>query len=158
MTILCRTNLSIDYKPSLHGLVSLILSAAVSAQDAKLTADKRALLENTISKFMAANSVPGISAAVVWNGEEVWSEGFGMADLENSVPVTPQTLFRLASISKPITATAAMELWEQEKLDIKRPFRNIARPSRKKRRHQHAPADGASGRYSSLPTRSQGRH
>jgi len=103
-------------------LASLILSADVSAQDAKLPADKRALLENTISTFMAANSVPGISAAAVWNGEEVWSEGFGMADLENSVPVTPQTLFRLASISKPITATAAMQLWEQGKLDIEAPI------------------------------------
>src|SRR5512132_2513109 len=82
-------------------LSSLILSSTVAAQDAKLPADKRALLENAISKFMAANSAPGISAAVL-NGEEVWSEGFGMADLESSVPVTPQTLFRLASISKPI--------------------------------------------------------
>jgi CubicO group peptidase (beta-lactamase class C family) len=71
---------------------------------------------------MAANSAPGISAAAVLNGEEVWSEGFGMADLENSVPVTPQTLFRLASISKPITATAAMQLWEQGKLDIEAPI------------------------------------
>jgi CubicO group peptidase (beta-lactamase class C family) len=45
-----------------------------------------------------------------------------MADLENSVPVTPQTLFRLASISKPITATAAMQLWEQGKLEIEAPI------------------------------------
>ncbi|HST09026.1 MAG TPA: serine hydrolase domain-containing protein, partial [Terriglobales bacterium] len=103
-------------------LFVLVLCSATVAQDAKLPAAKRELLENTISKFMAANSVPGISAAVVLNGEEVWSEGFGMADLENSVPVTPQTLFRLASISKPITATAAMHLWEQGKLDIEAPI------------------------------------
>ncbi len=103
-------------------LALLILPPAVFAQDATLPASKRTLLENTISKFMAANSAPGISAAVVLNGQEVWSEGFGMADLENSVPVTPQTLFRLASISKPITATAAMQLWEQGKLDIEAPI------------------------------------
>lgn len=103
-------------------LVVMVCSAAVFAQDAKLPAAKRTLLENTISKFMSANSVPGISAAVVLNGEEAWSEGFGMADLENSVPVTRQTLFRLASISKPITATAAMQLWEQGKLDIEAPI------------------------------------
>jgi CubicO group peptidase (beta-lactamase class C family) len=108
---------------SAHVLVVLMVcSVTVFAQDAKLPAAKRTLLENTISKFMAANSVPGISAAVVLNGEEAWSEGFGMADLENSVPVTPQTLFRLASISKPITATAAMQLWEQGKLDIEAPI------------------------------------
>jgi CubicO group peptidase (beta-lactamase class C family) len=99
-----------------------MVCSAVFAQDPKLPAAQRALLEDTISKFMAANSVPGVAAAVVLNGEEAWSEGFGMADLENSVPVTPQTLFRLASISKPITATAVMQLWEQGKLDIEAPI------------------------------------
>jgi CubicO group peptidase (beta-lactamase class C family) len=94
----------------------------VRAEDGQLPAAKRTAMENTISRFMSANSVPGIAASAVVNGEEVWSEGFGMADLENSVPVTPQTLFRLASISKPITATAAMQLWEQGKLDIEAPI------------------------------------
>lgn len=44
-----------------------------------------------------------------------------MADLENGVPVTPQTSFRLASVSKPITATAVMELWERHQLDLDAP-------------------------------------
>ena len=103
-------------------LVVFLCCAIASAEDAELPAAKRTAMENAISKFMSANSVPGIAAAVVVNGEEVWSEGFGMADLENSVPVTPQTLFRLASISKPITATAAMHLWELGKLDIEAPI------------------------------------
>jgi serine beta-lactamase-like protein LACTB len=67
---------------------------------------------------MAANSVPGVSVAVVQDGELVWSEGFGMADLENFVPATPFTLFRLGSISKPITATAILQLSERGKLDL----------------------------------------
>jgi len=103
-------------------LVVFLCCALTHAEDAKLPAAKRSAMENAISKFMSANSIPGIAAAAVVNGEEVWSEGFGMADLENSVPVTPQTLFRLASISKPITATAAMHLWEQGKLDIEAPI------------------------------------
>jgi CubicO group peptidase (beta-lactamase class C family) len=70
---------------------------------------------------MSANHVPGLSAAVVMNGEYVWSDGFGMADLENSVPATSLTLYRLGSISKPITATAAMALWEHDKLDLDSP-------------------------------------
>jgi len=98
------------------------LVAAAFAEDAKVSAEKRALLEDTVSKFMASTNAPGIAVAVVLNGEEVWSEGFGMADLENNVPVTTQTLFRLASISKPITATAAMQLWEQGKLDLDVPI------------------------------------
>ena len=44
-----------------------------------------------------------------------------MADLENNVPVTPQTLFRLASVSKPITAVATMELWERHQVDLDAP-------------------------------------
>jgi serine beta-lactamase-like protein LACTB, mitochondrial len=95
--------------------------AAQTATQATLPAETRTQIENTVSKFMAATSAPGIAVAVVMNGQEVWSEGFGMADLENSVPVTPQTLFRLASVSKPITATAAMELWERHQLDLDAP-------------------------------------
>ena len=95
--------------------------AAQTASQATLPVEARTQIENSVSKFMAATSAPGIAVAVVMNGEEVWSGGFGMADLENSVPVTPQTLFRLASVSKPITATATMELWERHQLDLDAP-------------------------------------
>ena len=67
---------------------------------------------------MATNSVPGISVAVVQDGALVWSQGFGMADLENFVPATSLTLFRLGSISKPITAIAILQLSERGKLDL----------------------------------------
>ena len=71
---------------------------------------------------MAATSIPGLSVAVVLNGQPTWSAGFGMADLENFVPATPSTLFRLASVSKPITATAILQLWERGKLDLDAPI------------------------------------
>ncbi len=98
----------------------LAVSCAV-AQTGKLSADKEAKIKRTISTFLATSKAPGISAAVVQDGAFVWSAGFGMADLENSVPATSQTLYRLASISKSITATAAMKLWEQGKLDLDSP-------------------------------------
>ena len=90
----------------------LAVANPASAQDSKLASNKRAAIEIAVAKFMAAGQVPGLSAAVVENGEFVWSAGFGMADLENFVPATSQTLYRLASVSKPITSTAAMQLWE----------------------------------------------
>ncbi len=99
----------------------LVLSfspAPLEAQSKGLSADKRTRIEKAASSFMAANSVPGISAAVVLDGDLIWSEGFGMADLENFVPATPFTLFRLGSISKPITATAILQLSERGKLDL----------------------------------------
>jgi CubicO group peptidase (beta-lactamase class C family) len=56
-------------------------SASLHAQTQGLSANKRAQIEKAASSFMAANSVPGISVAVVQDGELVWSRGFGMADL-----------------------------------------------------------------------------
>jgi CubicO group peptidase (beta-lactamase class C family) len=105
----------------LFAVVLLVFSLGpvpLHAQSKSLSADKRAQIEKAASSFMAANSVPGISAAVVQDGELVWSEGFGMADLENFVPATAFTLFRLGSISKPITATAILQLSERGKLDL----------------------------------------
>src|SRR6185312_7080277 len=102
-------------------LAYLLAATCAVAQTGKLSAEKQAKIESTISNFMAASKAPGMSAAVVQDGEFVWSAGFGLADLENSVPATSQTLYRLGSISKSITATAAMELWEHGKLDLDSP-------------------------------------
>lgn len=93
-------------------------SAPLHAQTRSLSADKRAQIEKAASSFLGTNSVPGISVAVVQDGELVWSSGYGMADLENFVPATFSTLFRLGSISKPITATAILQLAERGKLDL----------------------------------------
>src|ERR1700684_2610312 len=114
-------------------LAYLLAANCAVAQTGKLSADKQARIESTISSFMATSKAPGISAAVVQDGEFVWSAGFGMADLENSVPATSQTLYRLGSISKPITATAALALWEHGKLDLDSPVQKYCRHSRRSR-------------------------
>ena len=75
-----------------------------------------------IEKEMAEHRLPGVSVAVAIDGKIVWSEGFGMADLENKLPVTTLTRFRIASSSKPITAAAMAKLYEQGKLDIDAPI------------------------------------
>ncbi len=103
--------------------IAVIICFCVTAfaQEHKLDDARRAQLESAVSKFMTESSAPGISVAVVEDGEYAWSEGFGMADLENLVPATPQTLYRLASISKSLTATGAMQLWERGKVDLDAP-------------------------------------
>lgn len=90
-------------------------------RDQHLSSDQRTEIEAAVSKFMAATHAPGVSIAVVENGELEWATGFGFADLENNVPATEHTLFRLGSISKPLTATAAMELVERGRLDLDAP-------------------------------------
>jgi CubicO group peptidase (beta-lactamase class C family) len=103
------------------GLVLLSGTRSGFAQDVALAAAKRVQIEQAIAKFMATTKAPGISVAVVEDGQAVWSAGFGMADLEQFVPATAQTLYRLASVSKQMTAVAAMELAEQGKLDLEAP-------------------------------------
>jgi serine beta-lactamase-like protein LACTB, mitochondrial len=99
-----------------------LASPLAFGQSPQLAPEKRAQLETAISRFMAANSIPGVSIAVVENGAQEWAAGFGSADLENFVPATSRTLYRLASISKSITAVAAMQLWQQGKLDLDAPI------------------------------------
>src|SRR6267378_3387315 len=100
-------------------LLLIVLAAIPSyAQEPKLSPEKRTQIETAASKFLATTHVPGISVAIVENAEYEWAGGFGLADLENNVPASEHTLFRLASISKSLTATAAMQLWERGQLDL----------------------------------------
>jgi serine beta-lactamase-like protein LACTB len=103
-------------------ILFLLLKTFAFTQQSSLSLEKRTQIEYAVHKFMAANGVPGVSVAIVENGQYEWSDGFGMADLENFVPATAHTLYRLASISKPITATAAMLLWQRGKLDLDAPI------------------------------------
>ena len=75
-------------------------------------------IERLVNTFMSEHGVPGLSIAVVVNGELIWSNGYGIADLENNVPAKAATAYRSASIGKTMTATAAMQLVEQHKLDL----------------------------------------
>jgi serine beta-lactamase-like protein LACTB, mitochondrial len=92
------------------------------SQETKLAQEKRAQIETAVSNFLTSTHVPGVSVAVVENGEYEWGAGFGFADLENNAPASEHTLFRLASISKSLTATAAMQLWERGQLNLDAPI------------------------------------
>src|SRR6266567_535375 len=62
--------------------------------------------------------VPGLSAAIVKNGKVVCTAVAGMADTTQNKPVTPDTAFLWASVSKTVTATALMQLYEQGKFQL----------------------------------------
>ena len=101
--------------------LSICTSGICAAQQPQLSADKRTQIEAAVATFMSSTHVPGVSVAVVENGQYEWASGFGFADLENNVPASEHTLYRLASISKPLTATGAMQLWEHGQLDLDAP-------------------------------------
>jgi CubicO group peptidase (beta-lactamase class C family) len=80
-------------------------------------------LEHQIEAQMTATHVPGLALAAVQNGEIVYARGLGVASVETGLPVTPDTLFRIGSITKSLTATAVMRLVDAGKLDLDRPVR-----------------------------------
>lgn len=92
------------------------------AQDHQLSPERRTQIEAAVAKFMSTTHAPGVSIAVVENSEVEWAAGFGFADLESNVPASEQTLFRLGSISKSLTAVGAMQLYERGKLDLDVPI------------------------------------
>ena len=75
-------------------------------------------LESAISQMLKKFNIKGASAAVVKDGRLVYAKGFGYADAEAKEPVKPKHLFRIASVSKLITATAIMKMTELNLLDI----------------------------------------
>lgn len=79
------------------------------------------MMEAAVAEEMERLGIPGLSAALVVGGELQWTKGFGTADLENGVPAKAETVYRIASLSKPITAVAAMRLVEAGKLDLDAP-------------------------------------
>lgn len=99
----------------------LVVTPVLAQTPPGLPTEATAKIESAIADAMARTKTPGLSAAVVADRWLVWSKGFGKADIENDVPATAQTIYRLASVSKTITAVAAMQLAERGKLDLDAP-------------------------------------
>ncbi|MBN2382279.1 serine hydrolase [bacterium] len=70
-------------------------------------------LDLFIEKNMVRAHLPGLAAGIVKGDHLVWTQGYGWAQIESAIPVTPDTLFLLASVSKTIALTSIMQLWER---------------------------------------------
>lgn len=81
--------------------------------------------DRLLAALVEANGVPGMGAAVTIDGVVVWTGSAGMRDVEAGLPVDRQTVFRLASVSKLVTATAAAKLAEAGKLDLDAPVQTM---------------------------------
>ena len=74
--------------------------------------------DQIIPALMQKYAIPGGAVAVMREGKLIYARGFGYADVEKKTPVQPDALFRLASVSKPITSAAIMKLVEEGKLHL----------------------------------------
>ena len=78
------------------------------------------IVDDMVYNFMSSFSIPGVAVSVCNINGMLYSSGYGFAEVENSVKVTPNYLFRLASISKQFTTICLMKLYEEGKIDLDR--------------------------------------
>ena len=77
--------------------------------------------DQTVDEAMTQSGVPGLAIALIERGQVIWTKGYGLADKEAGISVTPSTLFQAASVSKSLSAWAVMRLVEQGKLALDTP-------------------------------------
>jgi serine beta-lactamase-like protein LACTB len=117
-------------------VLAMLLAAGAAAEQIPPATDYTeavAAAQGLARTLLAEDSLPGLSVAVGVDGRIVWAEGFGWADLADSVPVTTRTRFRSGSSTKPLTATAAALLYEHGRLDLDAPVQRYVPDFPKKR-------------------------
>jgi CubicO group peptidase (beta-lactamase class C family) len=83
------------------------------------------LLAKTFEAERTQGNVPGAALAILQGGHVVYAQGFGTKRLDEDVPVDENTLFRIGSVTKTLTATAVMQLVESERLALDRPLTDV---------------------------------
>jgi CubicO group peptidase (beta-lactamase class C family) len=89
---------------------------------AQHVSDRTQRVDERIRAAMAEHNIPGISIAVLRQGEPLVLQGYGYANLEHNVPATAETLYEIASVSKQFVATLLVLLAEEGKLSIDDPI------------------------------------
>lgn len=101
---------------SLSACKNLLKEANISKDDFFNEFDKK------VSYLMKQYGVPGTSVLIIHNGEIVFKKGYGYANVKEKIPVNEKTVFRIASISKPVAALGIMKIVEEGKLKLDTPI------------------------------------
>lgn len=102
----------------LLALFSVPLNGGLNMNSTSAADDPLDDVRTMIREAVKNENLPSLAVAVVQDGKIRWQEGFGLADREKKIEATPDTMYSLASISKPITATGLMLLVSQQKLKL----------------------------------------
>src|SRR5260370_3311478 len=104
----------------IHLVLSLLLVSQTSlAQEKTINFDE---LEATVNEELKATNTPGAAVAVIVGARVVFTKGFGLSNIETRTPVTPDTLFRIASTTKMLTVAALVAPAEQGKIKLDEPI------------------------------------
>lgn len=99
-------------------LLVLLTVGFTFAQD-----DKSKLFDEYITNYLLNKNVPSISAGILKDGKILWVGAKGLIDIENNVVATKSSVYRIASITKPFTSVAIMQLWEKGLIDLDKDIR-----------------------------------
>ncbi len=94
-----------------------VFAQTTSTQVKSLSPAQLKEFEDFVAAQMAIDKVPGLSIGFM-KGDETWAKGFGFADLENKLPAKSESMYRLASVTKPMTAAAVLQLAEKGKINL----------------------------------------
>lgn len=105
-------------------LIPILLLSSCGNQEAALSYsldDFIEQLDTMLPELVQKYRVPGVAVALVHNADVVWTQGYGLANEDAGTPVTAETVFQVASISKSISAWGVMQLVENGKIDLDAP-------------------------------------
>lgn len=103
-------------------LALLAILAGLSWTACAHAADRFGPVKKSIQNLIARGDAPSVAIAVAKGNRILWEQGFGLANREKDIPATADTMYSVASVSKPITATALMTLVQAGKIDLDRPI------------------------------------
>jgi CubicO group peptidase (beta-lactamase class C family) len=106
----------------LVALALVVPAGLVEAQTRDDLAAAVAAIEASAPAALSRHGVPGVAVAMVIDGEPVWAGGFGVADVETGAGVTADSVFEIASVTKPVTAWAMLRLAEEGRIDLDAPI------------------------------------
>lgn len=103
-------------------LAFLLLFPLWLSADSVLVEDSLRLFDDWVESQIENQQIPGASIAIFHQDKIIWSKAYGRSTVAPSRPMTLDTLFPVCSITKPLTATAIMRLWQEGKLDLDAPI------------------------------------
>ena len=98
-------------------LITIFSIQTLPAQQTNKYANEIKIFEEFVTQQMQIDKIPGLSIGFI-KDDFIWTKGFGYADLENKIPATEKSTYRLASNTKSMTAVAILQLVEQGKIDL----------------------------------------
>jgi len=106
-------------------VVLSVFHADDASGQSKLSVRQKKVIDEAVAQQMVRQKAVGVAVGVILDGKTMYLKGYGFEDREAQIPVSMNSMFRWASISKTLTAIAAMQLVEKRQLDLNTDVRTL---------------------------------